>query len=41
MGPVVFNNDLAKASTDHVKNMGPSGALGHIGLDGSSPFDRL
>jgi uncharacterized protein YkwD len=41
MGPVTFDNDLTKASTDHVKNMGKTGAIGHIGLDGSSPFDRL
>jgi uncharacterized protein YkwD len=38
---VNHDSNLEKASKDHILNMGPSGATGHTGLDGSSPFDRL
>jgi len=30
-----------KAAKDHILDMGPSGATGHTGTDGSSPFDRM
>lgn len=32
---------MSLAARDHVKNTGPSGATGHTGKDGSSPFDRM
>jgi uncharacterized protein YkwD len=39
--PLIFDDKLAKATSDHVKDTGPSGLIGHTGSDGSSPFDRL
>jgi len=41
VGECAFNVNLMKAARDHVKDMGPSGATGHDGTDGSSPWDRI
>lgn len=32
---------MASAAKDHVEDTGMQGILGHIGKDGSNPFDRL
>jgi uncharacterized protein YkwD len=32
---------MSKAAADHVNDLGPRGAVGHYGRDGSSPSDRL
>ena len=36
--PLEWDDNIAKASKDHVVNMADSGATGHTGKDGSSPF---
>jgi uncharacterized protein YkwD len=32
---------MSRAAADHVNDLGPRGAVGHYGRDGSSPSDRL
>ena len=32
---------LAKAAQEHVNDVGPKGAMGHVGTDGSDPGDRI
>ena len=39
--PLDWDDNVAKASKDHVLNMAASGATGHTGQDGSSPFQRM
>lgn len=39
--PLEWDDNIAKASKDHVLNMAESGATGHTGQDGSSPFERM
>jgi len=41
VGACAFNLNLMKAARDHVRDTGPTGATGHDGLDGSSPWDRI
>lgn len=36
-----WDDDIAKASKDHVENMAPSGATGHDGVDGSTFGERM
>lgn len=36
-----WDENVAKAAKDHVEDTGMEGVLGHIGKDGSNPFDRL
>lgn len=36
-----WDDNIAKASKDHVENMAPSGATGHDGVDGSTMGDRM
>ena len=36
-----WDDGVAQASRDHVEDTGMSGVLGHLGRDGSNPFDRL
>jgi len=36
--PLKWDDNLAKAAKDHIEDMGPSGATGHTGRDGSSFF---
>jgi len=38
---IKWDDSLARAARDHVEDTGTSGVLGHIGKDGSNPFDRL
>ena len=39
--PLEWDDNIMKASKDHVLNMAESGATGHTGQDGSSPFQRM
>lgn len=39
--PLEWDDNISKASKDHVVNMADSGATGHTGQDGSSPFQRM
>ena len=39
--PLEWDDNIAKASKDHINDMAASGATGHTGQDGSSPFDRM
>jgi len=36
-----WDDNIMKAAKDHIQDMGPSGATGHTGTDGSSPFERM
>jgi len=36
-----WDDNIMKAAKDHILDMAPSGATGHTGTDGSSPFDRM
>lgn len=36
-----WDHNVASAAKDHVEDTGTSGVLGHIGKDGSNPFERL
>ena len=36
-----YDAGLASAAKDHVEDTGNRGILGHVGHDGSTPFDRL
>jgi uncharacterized protein YkwD len=39
--PLEWDDKIALASRDHVLNMASSGATGHTGQDGSTPFARM
>ena len=41
LGPLRSSPGLARAARDHVRDQGPTGALGHRGGDGTTPFDRM
>ncbi len=41
MGPLRFNEGLALAARRHAQDLGPRGALDHVGADGSRLSDRL
>ena len=36
-----WSNSLAMAAQSHADDIGPSGRVGHIGIDGSKPSDRI
>lgn len=38
---LLWDTGIASAAKDHVDDTGKDGILGHIGKDGSNPFDRL
>ena len=38
---LLWDTGLASATKDHVEDTGKDGIIGHIGKDGSNPFDRL
>jgi len=41
VGPLRFNEGLARAARLHARDIGPRGALEHVGADGSRLSDRL
>jgi uncharacterized protein YkwD len=41
LGPLRFNEGLARAARAHARDLGPRGSLDHTGSDGSRPSDRL
>ncbi len=41
VGPLQFNEGLARAARLHAQDLGPRGALEHVGSDGSRLSDRL
>ncbi len=41
VGPLRFNEGLARAARRHAEDIGPRGALEHLGSDGSRLSDRL
>jgi uncharacterized protein YkwD len=41
IGPLRFNEGLARAARRHAQDIGPRGALEHVGSDGSRLSDRL
>lgn len=41
VGPLRFNEGLARAARMHARDIGPRGALEHVGADGSRLSDRL
>jgi uncharacterized protein YkwD len=41
LGPLRFNEGLARAARLHARDLGPRGALEHVGADGSRLSDRL
>jgi len=41
VGPLRFNEGLARAARLHARDLGPRGALEHVGADGSKLSDRL
>jgi uncharacterized protein YkwD len=41
VGPLRFNDGLALAARRHAQDLGPRGALDHVGADGSRLSDRL
>jgi len=41
VGPLRFNEGLALAARRHAQDLGPRGALEHVGADGSKLSDRL
>jgi uncharacterized protein YkwD len=41
VGPLRFNEGLALAARRHAQDLGPRGALDHVGSDGSKLSDRL
>ena len=41
VGPLRFNEGLARAARLHARDLGPRGALEHVGSDGSRLSDRL
>lgn len=41
VGPLRFNEGLARAARRHAQDIGPRGALEHVGADGSRLSDRL
>jgi uncharacterized protein YkwD len=41
LGPLRFNEGLALAARQHARDLGPRGALEHVGSDGSRLSDRL
>jgi uncharacterized protein YkwD len=41
LGPLRFNEGLARAARLHAQDLGPRGALEHVGADGSRLSDRL
>ncbi len=41
VGPLRFNEGLARAARLHARDIGPRGALEHVGADGSKLSDRL
>ena len=40
-GQLTFSQELHWAARSHVLDQGPSGATGHVGVDGSQPAQRL
>lgn len=41
MAPVRWSPGMSAAASDHVRDHGPRGALGHAGRDGSTPASRI
>jgi uncharacterized protein YkwD len=41
LGPLKSRVGLSKAAQDHVDNMGPAGAIGHMGFDDSESAERI
>ena len=41
LGPLRFNEGLARAARLHARDLGPRGGLEHVGADGSSLSERL
>ena len=39
--PLAWKDEIAKASADHTKDIGPAGITGHTGSDGSSMGERI
>jgi uncharacterized protein YkwD len=39
--PLSWSDGLARAAGDHVSEQGRTGAIGHNGADGSTPFSRI
>ncbi len=41
VGALIYSEGLSRAARDHVKDQGKSGETGHIGSDGSEPYQRM
>lgn len=39
--PLILSDGMSQAALDHVEDQSKSGTTGHVGSDGSSPFDRM
>lgn len=39
--PVIRSTGMSRGARDHVENRGPDAELGHVGSDGSRPWDRI
>ena len=41
IGPVTPSRGMSRGARDHVHDSGPRGRSGHVGTDGSNPWDRV
>ncbi len=41
IGPVTPSRGMSNGARDHVRDSGPRGRTGHVGTDGSHPWDRV
>ena len=41
IGAVTPSRGMSRGARDHVRDSGPSGRMGHVGTDGSNPWDRV
>ncbi len=41
IGPVTPSRGMSRGARDHVRDSGPPGRTGHVGTDGSHPWDRV
>ncbi len=41
IGPVTPSRGMSRGARDHVRDSGPRGRTGHVGTDGSHPWDRV